>query len=502
MADCQDRGVRTQREHLLDLYADDPTLIDDNARVEEITGYPASSVRRAKARISIAAADRAMTIHDYALSMTAEADDGAVPTHDPHPDTGYDTSDTLAIDWEGQRYLFCTKGHDWTASFELVSDLVWWYTSQGEGRSKREVSLLCKERHGQDLTEDFLAHALRRLGITKHVAPFPPHMLQRHTPDELAKLALHRRQAGAESALRRDEARQWRKVAEDAQGKLRDQDRTLSILSRAFAQTPRMEYERISAAVTDRVAICAAYDIHFGKHYREHGLEQTTADFLDAAQRLALMMADMGAPRKAVVVFGGDYFHVAVNAPHKATGGMTVAGTPQDMACSIPEMIRAGTLAAVRYCEILAAVCPVEVHVIDGNHEGPLAYALATSLDLYFAGNDRVNLVWDDRSRRYIRLGSCLVGIEHGDGPKPADLGMLMAHEAPREWGQTQHRFWITGHLHHVHEREVGGVHLLQAPSLAHHDEWHHKKGLVMSKPAHRAYLLDMTHGLVASLST
>lgn len=247
--------------------------------------------------------------------------------------------------------------------------------------------------------------------------------------------------------------------------------------------------------------MAAAYDVHIGKLAAGHGLEASVETFLRAGEQLATQLGRMGGAGKVVVVFGGDYFHVDRADPSKARGGYTTRGTPQDMACTPAEMIRAGLRAAVRYVEVLASVAPVEVVVIPGNHDETLTGALSAGLELVFAHQPRVTLEWADASRRYFRHGKALVMAEHGEGPKDRDLGIVMAHEQPEWWAACSHRYVLTGHFHHTHEREYGGVHLLQAPSLAVADRWHYKKGYVTTRPAHRAYLLDAEHGLIASLS-
>jgi hypothetical protein len=80
-------------------------------------------------------------------------------------------------------------------------------------------------------------------------------------------------------------------------------------------------------------------------------------------------------------------------------------------------------------------------------------------------------------------------------------MGAVIATERPRDWGATDYRYAVTGHLHHVHEREVGGVHLLQAPTFAPPDRWHGKHGYVTSDRGLKTYLFCERKGLVASLT-
>lgn len=450
-------------------------------------------------------AGRRATTKRNVLFVRAEIEQGLLPEIEETP--GHEGTQD-AGDPEGERfevsattYTFHVERHSLTLPHDEVEDIVWWYTNMGGKLSARRTCEALLERHGRHLTEDWLRKVLRMLGVRKTSAPFAPHTLAKYDEVELKKIRLTRQQAEAGIALRRDESRHWRKLWEGAQREMARQDRVVDLLAEAVSVLEPRPRAPLQLAETDRIALAAAYDVHIGKLASGHGLEQSVATFVEAGEQLARTLAQMGAPRKIVAVFGGDYFHADAAEPHKASGGRTTRGTPQDMDCSPAEMLRAGIRAAVRYVEDLSSVAPVEVIVIPGNHDEVLTGALSSALELVFTHYPRVTVDWQDASRRYVRHGACLIGLEHGDGPKPRDLGMIMAHERPQDWGATRWRYFVTGHLHHTHERELGGVHLLQAPSLAVADRWHHKQGYVTCRPAHRAYLFDGLHGLVASLT-
>lgn len=111
--------------------------------------------------------------------------------------------------------------------------------------------------------------------------------------------------------------------------------------------------------------------------------------------------------------------------------------------------------------------------------------------------DDRVRVREHGGSRAYVEIGQSLVMLEHGDGPKDGDLAALMAGEAREAWGRTRHRYALRGHWHHERTRDVGGVQILQVPSLAPADAWHRHKGYTLASRAHVAYLLDEQEGLI-----
>lgn len=494
----QDRGTRTQREWIADLYAEDPTLIDDNARVREITGLPASSVTRCKSELRALAREAGTDLHTYCTThhdTIEEDDDVPMPAPDPSPDTGYDTSDTYSMDFDAERYHFRTKGYEWSAPFAMVSDLAWWYTSQGDGRSKRECTLLAREKYQRDLTEDFLAHALRKLGITKHVPPFAPHMLETHTSEELSKLALHRRQAGAEATLRRDEARQWRKIAEEAQGKLRDLDRLADRLGRHIERR-RSETKIVHSCLDEGgyTLVAPLGDVHVGKRAGHHGIVQTRDDLMASTCTLVDRVARYGAPDRIIVGLLGDILHIDTDA------GTTTRGTPQDVDADPSEIVFAGMDMMIDTIDLWRTLGPVEVVCVPGNHDRVLSAAMVKSLSLYYRGVEDVDVHCDARDRQYVGDASNLYCFHHGDGPKARDLPVIMMSEVPEMVGATTHRYVFSGHLHHVHEHDVG-VHILQVPSIAHADRWHTRNGYVTATRATKAFLFDAREGLIGSVT-
>ena len=60
-------------------------------------------------------------------------------------------------------------------------------------------------------------------------------------------------------------------------------------------------------------------------------------------------------------------------------------------------------------------------------------------------------------SFQYFTFGKNLIGVTHGDTAKMPDLGSIMATDRPREWGDSIHRYWLTGHVHHDQVKEYRG---------------------------------------------
>lgn len=59
-----------------------------------------------------------------------------------------------------------------------------------------------------------------------------------------------------------------------------------------------------------------------------------------------------------------------------------------------------------------------------------------------------------------------------------------MAIESPKEWAETKHHIWLTGHIHSVKEtvNESNGVTIYNCPSLALDDEYTSDHGYKSAK--------------------
>jgi hypothetical protein len=181
-----------------------------------------------------------------------------------------------------------------------------------------------------------------------------------------------------------------------------------------------------------------------------------------------------GAPASdTFVVLGlGDLLH-SDNYDNQTTGG-----TPQDQDGRHPKLLYAATqfllttidLAAQRHKNVLAVVLP-------GNHDEQSAVGVRLALSLHYAKHKHVTV--EDSANRfwYWQWGKNLCAATHGDKIKKAELPLLMAQHRPQEWGATEHRVYLTGHIHHETALEKGGVRVesLQSPSAK--DQWHHTHG-------------------------
>jgi predicted phosphodiesterase len=123
--------------------------------------------------------------------------------------TGHDTSDRYAYD--GDEYTFTVKGTTFTADCDEVQKWVRWYVAGGGNLTQRAVSRMALQVDERILTRDFIRRIFKVLGIDKGSPGFAPHMLLKHTPEELAKLHFAMAQADAEAAIHASEIEEYKK---------------------------------------------------------------------------------------------------------------------------------------------------------------------------------------------------------------------------------------------------------------------------------------------------
>jgi hypothetical protein len=162
------------------------------------------------------------------------------------------------------------------------------------------------------------------------------------------------------------------------------------------------------------------------------------------------------------------------------------------------KMVRVATR-CVRYLIKVALQHHESVHVIieRGNHDPAGSQALMLMLEQVMENEPRVTVDVSPAKFHYHRFGKNLIGIHHGDTVKMKDLPLLMAHDRAQDWGETEHRFWWTGHVHHDATQEFPGVKCESFRVLAAKDAWHSEKGY-RSKRDMKAIVLHKEYGEVA----
>jgi hypothetical protein len=210
-------------------------------------------------------------------------------------------------------------------------------------------------------------------------------------------------------------------------------------------------------ALTDLLAVYPFGDPHFGMYA---WAQECGDDFdLATAERLTTgavdsLVASAPPAATALLLLLGDVFHA--NDQTNQTPGHK---HQLDVDSRYPKVILSG-IKTFRHAILRAKEKHPMVHVWikPGNHDPQSIYALIFALAAYFENDPRVRIEISPSKYSFMRFGKVLIGSTHGDTVKHPQLPGLMAADRPEDWGQTKHRYWYTGHVHHTSVSEFPGV--------------------------------------------
>lgn len=188
--------------------------------------------------------------------------------------------------------------------------------------------------------------------------------------------------------------------------------------------------------------------------------EETGADYdLKIAERLLVsaiqhLVESAPASNTALIANLGDFFHV-----DNLKNVTSRSGNVLDVDTRYAGMIRAGVrmMRTVIDCA-LTKHKKVRVMCAIGNHDDVGALWLALALEQFYDANPRVQIETSPSKFYYYRHGKVLIGVTHGDTGKPEKMHSVMAVDRAADWGETQHRYWLTGHVHTRKVIEFPGV--------------------------------------------
>jgi molybdenum-dependent DNA-binding transcriptional regulator ModE len=228
-------------------------------------------------------------------------------------------------------------------------------------------------------------------------------------------------------------------------------------------------------SIDDLMCVYPVGDPHFGMYA---WAAEAGADFdLGIAERLAKEAVDrlvLSAPNAATALLlnVGDLFHA------DNQSNQTRSGNQLDVDGRRPKVQQVALMTMVYTIQRLLEKHPrVYVRNNKGNHDWETSYALALMLSCWFRDEPRVTIDLSPAVCWYMQFGKVLMGSTHGDTIKGKDMLAVMAADKPVEWGQTTHRYWYVGHIHHKDIKEYPGGIVEYLRTLAPRDAWHQGQG-------------------------
>lgn len=275
---------------------------------------------------------------------------------------------------------------------------------------------------------------------------------------------------------------QWVKSAAD--------DKQREEMLREFALSLGEEVKGLAKAVkppvvseADLMCVIPIGDPHFGMYaWAQDAGDDFDLDLAESLTKQAIDRLIAAAPSAIVGVLLnlGDMYHA------DNQSNVTKSGHQLDVDGRWAKVQQRGLLTMV-YClkRMLEKFSKVVFRINKGNHDGHSSYALALMLSCYFHGEPRIEVDLSPSPVWYYKFGRVLLGSTHGDTIKGRDMLAIMAADKPQDWGDSAHRYWYVGHVHHHDSKEYPGGIVEYFRTLAPGDAWHHGQGYRSGRDIH-----------------
>jgi len=288
----------------------------------------------------------------------------------------------------------------------------------------------------------------------------------------------------------------WRQsISFENTGKSLDLEKAKKDLVNAIAEYELPKFKKVHLNYNKICAVLNLYDAHISSltlvsetgHYS--GTNENIAKFEKCFDELLTTTAAFN-PEVIVFPIGNDFLHE--NGPSNTTK----KGTLLDVSGNHFDNFTKGLMLLRKCIDKASQVSRVYVPLIPGNHDTDVSNYLATALEQIFDGNPNVQIDSSRITRKYFRYGCNFLGFTHGENTKPEQLPLIMAVEQPMNFAETTERLWLTGHFHHISQKEFPGVTVRTLRGLAATDKWHFDSGYIGAKKAGNVMLFDYESGL------
>ena len=216
---------------------------------------------------------------------------------------------------------------------------------------------------------------------------------------------------------------------------------------------------------------------------------------LKSSVRALLSRVDLFKVERILFPVGNDLFNI------DNKNNSTVNGTVVDTDVRFIKMVKAARKIIIETIDELSLIAPVDVVIVQGNHDFTISLVFGEILDAFYANNQRVTVNNAPSPRKYYKYGSVGIQLTHGDQEPHQALGLIFATEEKELWASTKFRFCQLGHFHKnkkisfVSVDEHQGFQVQILPTLSSSTAWAHAKGYSSLKQA-KAFLFHKEDGL------
>jgi len=271
---------------------------------------------------------------------------------------------------------------------------------------------------------------------------------------------------------------------------LKSEKEELVKLIESYSPVVEKEYTTQEDSVAYEISLP---DIHYGKSSGQT-LDEAEEEYMNVVKDLLSKSEGLNI-EKIILPIGNDGMN------SEGYSRATTKGTPQHDSAEWQDTFVGYCGLMVRAICYLARTAPVDVVVIQGNHDYERMFYSGEFLRAFFLNDERVTIDNNYDSRKYYTYGVNLIMYTHGDKEKPAEMPLIMATEQPMEFAKAKFREVHCGHLHKEMVNEYRGVKVRFIPSICGNDAWHKMMGYE-AKRTGQAHIWSKTRGYEGYLQT
>ena len=265
----------------------------------------------------------------------------------------------------------------------------------------------------------------------------------------------------------------------------------LDYIKTRSVKVPKVKYKKYKDPICYEISLP---DIHYGK-ITDEPMETIEKHYIQAIMDLHKKADGLEIDRFLLPV-GNDGLN------SEGMSRATTKGTPQQDNMRWRESFRGYWHLVSKAIDYLAQFAPVDVIVVQGNHDFERMFYAGEVLDAIYKNNKNVTVDNSLDARKYYEYGINMIMFTHGDKEKTQELPLLIATEQPEMWSRAKVREIHCGHKHKEMLNEYMGTKVRFIPSICGNDLWHKTQGYVGTLRCGQAYIWNKNRGLEGYLQT
>jgi len=444
-------------------------------------------------------------IKKWGLTSNTKPGHKTKPRGKPSKKSGVESrlDDRIIINWT-TKTIVTDLGEfgSFTSSFSMHSAIQREYVDayEGKGKTSAEVAVQFEFPHAKAVLLYARMHGFTKASVPQTDIEFEQGLTAEEASAETIQ-SLKRR------TIRMTERKKLQKVQADAD-KWNHFNLTVLKPTQDWVKEnlPKFKPPKVTLrkAKSSYAAVVGVSDLHFMKQAYDREWKSTydrdkAIKALQGANNdLISFMALYGSPDIIYLPVGTDNLHI------DNPGQFTTKGTPQGAATdgdwegSLQRYVDAN----IGMIEMYAQIAPVEVIVINGNHDLQTSAMLGVLLATVYKDRKGISVNRSHYPRQYFQYGTNCLGFAHGDDISLVKLKRSLHRFIMSEAGEfkvnlnvCKEFLFFSGHLHFDSFEDLGGVKHFIIPSLSGTDSWHRRSGYVGVKKESALYIVDKKTG-------